>query len=85
MLTLDSLSMLNFLFHVVNLPPYPYNPIPNTLTTEYAILNVDSTGFDYLLISISGYYFWEFWGLKGIYTILVVLYVMSTAQSSCIM
>ena len=77
--------MLNFLLHVVNLLLYHYNPCLDISTIEFDIPNVDSTGSDYIIISIFGYYSGDVWGLKGIYTIFVVLYVMSTAQSSCIM
>ena len=77
--------MSTILFHVVNLLLYHYNPCLDISTIELDIPNVDSIGSDYLIISIFGYYFGDLWGLKGIYTILVVLYVMSTAQSSCIM
>ena len=76
--------MLNFLSHDVNLPLYHYNPDLDILTIESDIPNVASTGSDYLIISITGYYYWELWGIKGIYIILVALHVMSTAQWSCI-
>ena len=76
-----------------NLVPFPRNECQPALsqgfrglsTIEFDIPNVDSTGSDYFIISIFGYYFGDVWGLKGIYTIFVVLYVMSTAQLSCIM
>ena len=74
--------MLNFLLHVVKSLLYLYNPCLDISTIDFDIPIVDKIGSDYLIISIFGYYFGDLWGLKGIYTILVVLYVMSTAQSN---
>ena len=72
--------MLFFLYLDVNLHLDPFNPSPNILIIEYDILSVDLIGSDYLSIYLYGYYSGYLWEIKVIYIILVVMYVLTTAQ-----
>ena len=48
------------------------------------LLNHDLTGHDCTSFLSNGYSYGKFWGIMVIYIILVSMYVLSTAQSSCL-